>query len=549
MQAIYNIAEICSKHGIEDAILSPGSRCAPLSIAFANHPSIQCKSIIDERSAAFIAMGIAQQKNKAVVLICTSGTAALNYYPAIAEAFYQGIPLIILTADRPAEWIDQQDGQAIRQNNLYSNHIKKSWTLPSEYNFKESSWHIERVVSEAILTAEDMLKGPVHINCPFREPFYPTENQEITFSETKIIRKLKTTSILEDTSELQGEINEYSKILIVAGQQRKSNELNSILNKTPYPIISDTIANISTENSIKHHDLFLGALLEEDKLDLQPDLIISFGQSIVSKNVKLFLRKFKAKRHIHLGPSNHISDSFQCLTDVIPIDPHSFFSFIETRQTNDYAKVWKRHDKNTTKLLANFFEGKSFSEFESIKILLESVSTSNVLHIANSMPIRYVNFLQTKAEVFANRGTSGIDGSLSTAIGAALANNKKTHFCILGDLSFFYDRNALWNSYVPNNLKIIVLNNQGGGIFRMINGPRKRKELEQIFVTEQKQTAEATAKDHQLNYWEASNKSELDDKLKLFIDCKEKALLEIHTNGLENTKALDDFKLLLKEKI
>ena len=173
LQPIWNIAHICYKHGIENVIISPGSRSAPLTLAFARHENLNCKVVADERSAAFVALGIAQQTGKPVVLICTSGSAAYNYAPAIAEAYFQQIPLLVLTADRPPEWIDQLDGQTIRQNNIYGKHVKESYTLPVDLSHKDAIWHVGRIVSEAINLSKTYPFAPVHINAPFREPFYP----------------------------------------------------------------------------------------------------------------------------------------------------------------------------------------------------------------------------------------------------------------------------------------------------------------------------------------------------------------------------------------
>jgi len=549
MQAIYNIAEICARHGVEDAILSPGSRCAPLTFAFVNHPSIQCKSISDERSAAYVALGMALEKDKPVVLVCTSGTACLNYYPAIAEAYYQAIPLIVITADRPAEWIDQQDGQAIRQQNVYANHIKKSWTLPTDHTHQDSIWHIERIMSEALMLAQSPSKAPVHINAPFREPFYPNENEEINYTSPKCIFTTETEKRICDPLSIQSLVDASSKVLVVVGQQKKNEALNELLKEVNVPILCDTIANVTCDTAVQHHDLFLGSLTQEQKEQLQPDLIITFGLSVVSKNTKLFLRKYKPKRHIHIGALDQLSDTFQVLSDVVDVCPLHFFETIKLSDQKNYFFQWKSYDEMTQRELLHFSKSKSFSEFKAIQYVLSCLTTELVLHVGNSMPIRYVNFLHPKKmEVQANRGTSGIDGSLSTAVGASISDPQRLHLAILGDLSFFYDRNALWNNYLPENLKIIVLNNHGGGIFRMIQGPNARKEREEFFVTKQKQFAKMTAIDHGLAYYSAESEQELKENMSLFLAEKGSALLEVITDGMENTRVFSEFKAALGAK-
>jgi 2-succinyl-5-enolpyruvyl-6-hydroxy-3-cyclohexene-1-carboxylate synthase len=188
LQPIFDIAEICAWHGIHQAIVCPGSRCAPLTLAFSRHEEITCRTVSDERSAGFVALGIAQQTRMPAVLVCTSGSAAYNFAPAVAEAYFQETPLIILTADRPKEWLDQQDGQTIRQDNLFGKHVKKYYELPQDYNHQETPWHIHRIINEAILASQEYPKGPVHINVPLREPLYPEANEKIGF--TKKVKKV-----------------------------------------------------------------------------------------------------------------------------------------------------------------------------------------------------------------------------------------------------------------------------------------------------------------------------------------------------------------------
>ena len=177
IEPLYKISEICSAFGIEDVIICPGSRSAAMTLAFSRNPKIKTKVIADERSAAFVALGMAQQSRKTVALVCTSGSASLNFAPAISEAFFQEIPLLILTADRPPEWIHQYDGQTIFQKDIYGKHVKKSYDLPVDTTHLDAQWQVERMVNEAISLAKQVPSGPVHINLPIREPFYPSENE------------------------------------------------------------------------------------------------------------------------------------------------------------------------------------------------------------------------------------------------------------------------------------------------------------------------------------------------------------------------------------
>ncbi len=202
IQAIINIAEICARHGVKQAVICPGSRNAPIILAFARHPKIKTFVIPDERSAGFIALGMAQSSDNLVVIVCTSGTASANLYPAIMEAFYQQVSLLILTADRPPEWIDQQDGQTIRQQNIYQNQVLGSYQFPVSFDHEDAVWHAEKMVSEAIIKATGFSKGPIHINIPIREPFYPTAEEKFHYSEKlKIIKSSNPQWQLSEQSE------------------------------------------------------------------------------------------------------------------------------------------------------------------------------------------------------------------------------------------------------------------------------------------------------------------------------------------------------------
>jgi len=551
LQDTMNIAEICAQLGVEDAILSPGSRCAPLVIAFSRHPSIQVKSVTDERAAAFIALGIAQHKQKPVVIICTSGTAALNYSPAIAEAFYQQIPLIVMTADRPPEWIEQQDGQTIKQNGIYQNYTKACFSLPVNNAHPDVVWHIERTVSEAINLALSPPYAPVHLNVPFREPFYPQENQTISFNtKLKVIKQVTSQGVLdsEQWQDIIAEMSTAKRILIVAGQQYQDETL--ALNSLKIPVIGDIISNLhGVEGVIQHADMFLAVIDEKTKQDLRPDLLISFGQSIISKNLKLFLRAYPAKQHWHIQFSGQVADPYQSLTKIIRLNSSDFFATLKQRVTalaeTEYSKRWHELDSQSKQLSDSFFIDKEFSEFGAIKTIMDFLPEQCVLHLGNSMPIRYANFIAlTKAgvKVFSNRGTSGIDGCMSTAVGHSLATDK-LNILLIGDLSFFYDRNALWHASIPINLRVIVLNNHGGGIFNILPDPKQLPELDEFFVTPHDLNAENTAKDFALEYDSCDDKQQLKKCLDSFFSLSETAkLLEIHTDRVVNDSLFKQWK-------
>ncbi|MGB0524467.1 MAG: 2-succinyl-5-enolpyruvyl-6-hydroxy-3-cyclohexene-1-carboxylic-acid synthase [Flammeovirgaceae bacterium] len=510
LQPIINIASLCAQHGINRIVLSPGSRVAPLTLAFTRHPKIKAYTISDERSAGFIAMGMAQQTDEAVVLACTSGTAAINYGPAIAEAFYQQVPLLIITADRPPEWVDQQDGQTIRQERLHLNHTKGNYQLPVDYAHPDSVWHIERTISEAINLANAFPKGPVHINAPFREPFYPQEGEASAGKVGKWIEEVAAEPQLAASvwSGLVNECQQFKKILIVGGQNRRDTELDFVLEKLGIPVVSDIISNLhGVKGSIKHQDAFLGKGLSDDlKKELQPDLLITFGKSVISKNLKLYLRAYRPQQHWHIQPAGQVADVYQSLTKIIRTSPTYFFREFAKRtnvETPDYQQTWQALDQQVKQCHLHYFNKSNWSELALVKQLLAKLPDHAQLHLSNSMPVRYANLINLESDrevtVWANRGTSGIDGTNSTSVGHALSN-AQLHVLLTGDLSFLYDRNAFWHNYPLPNLRIVLLNNQGGVIFRMIDGPRKQKELAEYFVTKQALDASNLAKDFGFEY-------------------------------------------------
>ncbi|OJJ18075.1 2-succinyl-5-enolpyruvyl-6-hydroxy-3-cyclohexene-1-carboxylic-acid synthase [marine bacterium AO1-C] len=573
IQPLLNIAEICARKGLTQVVLSPGSRCAHLVLAFVRHPQIKTYTITDERSAAFVAMGLAQQSKSPVALVCTSGSAALNYAPAIAEAYYQQVPLVVMTADRPPEWIDQLDGQTIRQQNIYGRHIKASFQLPVDFSHQDAVWHSERQVNEAINLAVGDTSAPVHLNIPIREPFYPTPEEQVNYDrDVKIIEITKSQATLDKPTwnQLLDQWDAIENKLIVAGQHVYDAELIKALNHLQedynIPIVGDVISNTQQlSRSIKYHDTFLGQQTAHLHSSFCPELLITYGQSLISKSLKLLLRKYRPRYHWHIGTEAQVADTFQSLTHHIPVKPTYFFSQLfsdldfknmldgEQDEDNPFANLWQQHNQEAGRYVARFpFADSEFSEFEAIREALQVLPENTLLHLANSMAVRYANFIGLErpsgsthpgAEIFANRGTSGIDGSVSTAVGTALAAPDRLVTLITGDLAFFYDRNGLWNNYLPQNLRILLMNNHAGGIFRIINGPKDQPELEEYFETQQPLNAENTARDFNLDYTLVKDRQTLQTQLSTFFEPSERPkILEIETNSVANAAVLKKFR-------
>jgi len=550
LQPILDLVAIFAAQGIRQVVLSPGSRCAPLTLAFARHPEMEVRTIADERSAAFIALGMAQQLKEPVVLVCTSGSAALNYFPAIAEAFFQQIPLLVLTADRPPEWVDQWDGQTIFQEEVYGKHVKKSFRFPDSFVHTDQVRHAHRISNEAILLSRQFPAGPVHINIPLREPFYPEEGETFHFPKHPSVVTLESPEVrLSDAAlkKLKSELSSFRRILLVPGQQAPNPALLALIERfaqhQQVAIVADSLSNLQGKGTITLHDHWLGR--EELHAALAPDLVISFGKSIISKSLKLFLRKQEVS-HWHIQPDGQAKDTYARLTRILGSEPLAFLTWLEAQLPpleSDFAQRWQLLEEQVATLLPHALKAVEFGEYMAVKQVLDALPANGQLHVANSMAIRYVNFLGRRTqEICCNRGTSGIDGSNSTAVGASLVS-ETTVTLLTGDMAFFYDRNAFWHKYPMPNLRVIVLNNHAGGIFRLIDGPAKQPELEGFFETSQALSADSLASEYGFHYASVMTSEELESALvKFYEPSLQPKIIEITSSSPRNAEILKQIK-------
>ena len=538
------------KKGLCEIVLSPGSRNAPIIISFAQHPDVKAVSVVDERSAAFFALGMAQQKQRAVAIACTSGSAVLNYAPAIAEAYYRKIPLLILTADRPSYLIDVGDGQTIRQENIFANFIKKSYTLPLEINSEEEKEKVNRLINEAIDETRFPEPGPVHLNIPFDEPLYGLTDQPETGKVVEPIKKLP--SVADATRQKFLEHWRGSrKTLILAGEGEPSEKLNEILvhlsGYQQVTVMTETTSNLHSPAFMDEIDNLITVIPEAELAEVQPDLLITFGTSIVSKKIKKLLRKYPAKNHWHISPSGEKRDTYFCLSGVIPSDVAEFITGEKERLfeiKSNYRNFWQRHKAQVLKRGTAFLSGTGWCDLKVYEILFREIPEHTFLHLGNSTPVRYAQLFGSlpKFHYYSNRGVSGIDGQVSTAAGAAFACPEKINTIITGDLGFFYDSNALMNHNLTPNLKIIVINNGGGDIFRFIPGPDASAQREKFFAASHRWKAEMIAQAFDICYFKAEDEAELLSRIpELYAEDKRPALLEIFTREEENAQVLKDY--------
>lgn len=550
-KGVQHIVLALAKLGLKEVVICPGSRNAPLAISFNRHPYFHCTSIRDERSAAFFAFGKALELKQPVAIICTSGSASLNFAPAIVEAYYQRIPLIVITADREKEWTDQGDGQTMNQTGVYRNFIRKSYDLKGDAISETEIWYNQRCLSEGFNLATISDKGPVHFNIPMKEPLYGTE--EIT----KISAKVFVEEVLEKqlsesaVAKLSDQFQSCKKVMILVGQQPLGKALQEVLSQVSsfenVIVLTESTSNIHHPNFVENIDRCVTNLNESESNNLMPGLLITVGGAIVSKRIKTLLRNHKPKFHWNIDPFDASMDTYQSLTSAIFMNAADLFRQLKisiSNNTSGYRESWLQLKKQKEEAHQDFLKDCSFSDFNAFGKIYKAMADGITVHYSNSSSIRYAQlFDNTKiAETWCNRGTSGIDGCSSTAMGAAAASPEKDFLLITGDVAFHYDLNALWNDEAIQNLKIIILNNSGGGIFRIIEGPNKVEERSRFLETKMQSSALKVAEHFKWNYLSATEVAGLENALDSFFNKGTKrTILEIFTNAEKNPEVLKDY--------
>lgn len=493
-------------HGIRHAVVCPGSRNAPIVHNLNECPSIRCYPVTDERSAGFYALGMMQALNEPVAVCVTSGTALLNLSPAVAEAFYQHRPLIVISADRPRQWIDQQDGQTLPQPDALGRFVKKAFTLVEPYN-DEERWYCNRMVNEALIERY----APVHINVPISEPLF-----QFSVSELPKERKIELTEPDVTTvtlTHIGHMFIQAKRPMLVCGQPLNTN-------------IDEAITLIENDESYV------------------PDFVLYIGGSIVSKRMKHFLRK--AKETWVVNRTGEVTDTFMNLTHIIQGDEDvvlDYVRFLMEDQPHPFIQKWQTLISSVRQHALKYESG--FSQMATVKKFEENYR-DGIVHYANSTAIRLGNIYACH-EIFCNRGVNGIEGSLSTAAGFSLATEEKV-FCIIGDLSFFYDQNALWNQNLKGNLRILLLNNGKGGIFNMLSGLDQSPARDRLVAAMHSTTAEGICLQNNVYYQKASNMAEMCQGIELLMqeEFSRPMLLEVMTDVEADNQALSDYYLKLR---
>lgn len=551
---VTDLTSLLRSYGVKHVIISPGSRNAPFIISFTNKEDFTCYSIVDERSAGYFALGIAQQSKSPVALVCTSGTASLNYFSAIAEAYFQHIPLVVITADRPTERIGQGEGQSVFQKNVYGNHVKSSVELAENYTTNDTARDNHRKICETMNRCLSSNQGPVHFNVPLSEDLYGTLKFPTSFPKPIFYSKIKKSLASDELNFIKGKLNESKKTLLLIGSLsidiKLTEQISQWSQKQGALVLTENTSNLVDTNFVQCIDRLIMSFGDDENTEFLPDLLITCGNNIISKKIKFLLRSKKIQEHWHINDGNEVMDTFQSLTKVIGLTPLEFFNlpFEVPTIKSSYSSLWKNRELEIQKKQKEFDQSVSFSDYSVVAKLLQLLPSQSILQMGNSSLVRYVQLFNPRKDItyFSNRGTSGIDGCVSTAVGYATTSNKEVYL-LVGDISFFYDSNALWNKHLSNNLKIILVNNGGGGIFNIIDGPSKTNSLE-YFTTTHQLTAKHICAMHQVEYQSIVNMTDFESGIEELKKANTCSLLEVNTRGIDSDKILKDFFKFITNK-
>ncbi len=488
-------------HGVRHAVVCPGSRNAPIVHNLNECPDITCYPVTDERSAGFYALGMAQRLKQPVAVCVTSGTALLNLSPAVAEAWYQHRPLVVISADRPPQWIDQLDGQTLPQSDALGRFVRKAVSLPEPQD-AEQHWYCNRLINEALI----IRNAPVHINVPVSEPLF-----DFSVEALPVERKIEWTPA--DISPAM--LSHVTRMFLQA--------------KRPM-LISGQPMNPGLDEAVM--------MIGDDECYV-PDFVLYIGGSIVSKRVKHFLRK--ARETWVVNETGEVSDTFMNLTHIVQGDGEAVadhIRFMLVMEPHPFVQMWDELLAKVQEQALGYEPG--YSQMAAVKYFEASVGEADI-HYANSSAIRLANSF-ARHPVWCNRGVNGIEGSLSTAAGFSVVSSDRV-FCVIGDLSFFYDQNALWNQNLRGNLRILLLNNGRGGIFNMLSGLEQSPARDQMVAAAHHTSAEGVCSQNHIVYLRADGPHQLTQAVDalLNIESDRPVLLEVFTDPSDDERTLRDY--------
>lgn len=549
------LTSLLLEYGVSDAVVCPGSRNAPIVHNLSVCEAIRCRPVTDERSAAFYALGLAIATRRPTVVCVTSGSALLNVMPAVVEAAYQHVPLVVISADRPQQWIDQLDGQTIPQSDALGRFVRKAVQLPEPHN-DEERWLCRRLVNEAMHLATCRQGAPVHINVPISEPLFEFDTEQLP--QLSRFNNIKRAAIKDASMDMPDAFHNATRPMIVIGQLAHGTVSHETIRSLSekYVVMSEPLSNpsymtihfdeairyIVSDNSSINED-------EDDKTAYYPDYVIYVGDTLVSKPARRFLRNAKAPSCLITPDAADIHDPLMTLTDIVECDTDSINALLASLcDAPDTDERCRFHDRWQSFLDAYAAHADAYapeySQMATVKYFEEQLADLDIdicVHYANSSAVRLA-CIYAQHYVWCNRGVNGIEGSLSTAAGFSLATNDMT-VCVIGDLSFFYDQNALWNSNLRGNLRIILLNNRGGGIFRQLPGLSDSPAADDLVMASHENTAQGICTQNDIGYMSAKNMDEMQIGVVTLLtrESERPMLLEVFTDSNDDVKALEKY--------
>lgn len=534
-------------HGIKRAVVCPGSRNAPIVHNFNECGAIECCPVTDERCAGFYALGMSLACDASVAVCVTSGTALLNLAPAVAEASYRHHGLIVISADRPTAWIGQLDGQTLNQQGAFGCFVSKSVNLPEPHN-NEERWQCNRLVNEALLAVKACGRMSVHINVPISEPLFEFDVKHLP--QERVIKAIYPALDIKTFENIVvRNLFAAKKPMIVVGQlNHQSTEIEKSLET-----ISRRIAIVSEPLSVgtqRLTDLAIARISESEPSNYTPDFIIYIGDTLVSKRLKSFLRKTQDAEIWAIAEDGEVHDTFMCQTGIVESRPYeailTILSYVnnekKSNQKNEFARLWLELIDSTRQKVSVFTP--SYSQMAAVKAFEHSLAKIDgkwQVHYANSNAVRMA-CIYADHYVWCDRGVNGIEGSLSVAAGFSIATDDLV-FCIIGDLSFFYGQNALWNTKLKGNLRIMLLNNHCGGIFYSLKGLKESDAFDQLVTARHTTDARGTCIQNGIKYITAHNLEELNEGLVTLTTTKADCpiLLEVFTEPEEDKRVIKEF--------
>lgn len=549
------LTSLLLEYGVSDAVVCPGSRNAPIVHNLSVCEAIRCRPVTDERSAAFYALGLSIATRRPTVVCVTSGSALLNVMPAVAEAAYQHVPLVVISADRPLQWIDQLDGQTIPQSDALGRFVRKAVQLPEPHN-DEERWLCRRLVNEAMHLATCRQGAPVHINVPISEPLFEFDTEQLP--QLSRFNNIKRAAIKDASMDMPDAFHKAKRPMIVIGQLAHGTVSHETIRSLSekYVVMSEPLSNpsymtihfdeairyIVSDNSSINDD-------EDDKTAYYPDYVIYVGDTLVSKPARRFLRNAKAPSCLITPDAADIHDPLMTLTDIVECDTDSINALLASLcDAPDTDERCRFHDRWQSFLDAYAAHADAYapeySQIATVKYFEEQLADLDIdicVHYANSSAVRLA-CIYAQHYVWCNRGVNGIEGSLSTAAGFSLATHDMT-VCVIGDLSFFYDQNALWNSNLRGNLRIILLNNRGGGIFRQLPGLSDSPAADDLVMASHENTAQGICTQNDIGYMSAKNMDEMQIGIVTLLtrESERPMLLEVFTDSNDDVKALEKY--------